>query len=134
MKEQKIVKECGPNGEIIYRLDDKETNSGDLREANDTDELFNRFSMILERFKIFIALFDDNDCAYQMALGALVKQAEDDSAQMEEVLKRVYGKIGFVCEELARYPGYRETNITGVVIFPRETDEDETFKRAGGRK
>ena len=74
--ERKIIKEQGKKGVIVYRYSDfhEEIDESDINFSN----LGWRFDIIMEKFKIFLDMFEFNEenMRYGIVLGAIIKDAE----------------------------------------------------------
>lgn len=87
MKELKVVKEEGRNGEVIFRFEDTKIDiEKDFKGENSCGELFRRLVLILEGFKMFAESFPEENIKYQLTLGALVTRPEKNLVPMEELL------------------------------------------------
>ena len=107
MKELKVVKEEGRNGEVIFRFEDTKIDiEKDFKGENSCGELLRRLVLILEGFKMFAESFQEENIKYQLTLGALITRPEKNLAPMEELLNH----------------SERDETVTGVVILPAEAE------------
>jgi len=115
--ERKIIKEQGKKGVMVYRY-------SDFNEKFDEDD-FNsklgwRFSIIIEKFKLFLDMIgdDEDSLGYGIVLGAVIKDAERELEEISEFIDKSLGRIGILYNEDCRYNNFSDRTVAGLIFKP----------------
>ena len=116
--ERKIIKEQGKKGVIVYRYSDfhEEIDESDINFSN----LGWRFDIIMEKFKIFLDMFEFNEenMRYGIVLGAIIKDAERELEDISGFIDKSLGGISIVYKEDDRYDNFQDRSVAGLIFQP----------------
>lgn len=116
--ERKIIKEPGKKGTMIYRYSDfnEEIDEDDM----DFFSLDFRLSLIMEKFKLFLDLLEDDgaNTSLGIVLGAVIKDAERELEGISGFIDKSLGRIGILYKEDCRYHNFQDRSVAGLIFQP----------------
>lgn len=115
---RKIIKEQREKGVMVYRYSDfNEEIDGDDMDMSSLDW---RFSLIMDKFKLFLDLLDNNgaNVSYGIVLGAVIKDAERELEDISGFIDKSLGSIGIIYKEDCRYNNFQDRTVAGIIFQP----------------
>jgi hypothetical protein len=117
---RKVVKEQTKDGGTIYRYSDfdKKIEDGDMI----TGELKWCFTLIMERFKVFLDALSTGDAETDVGIGIIlspmIKSAEKELDDIADLIFDTVGDIRLLYKEDLRYQNFIDRSVAGLVFHP----------------